>query len=305
MTEKANSEDEFQDALSDTSPSLQKVTSASPENDKLIDDIIEKNSSLRLDDDTEAEGAAGGTKEGAGDVADEKEGDTEKEEELEPDGELTIEQLLALEKDLSPEALEANKEKAEKLKLEGNELFKAEQAERAVEIYTEALNICPSKNSKERAVLFGNRAAAKLKLGSVKLAIDDCTKAIELYPEYVRALLRLVMCGDMRDEPRLVIPFVLNRRAKLYEQDEKLDEALADYKRVSEIDPGQREAREAQVRLPPLINARNEKLKNEMMSSLKDLGNMILRPFGLSTANFQMQQDPSGSYSINFNQSKS
>lgn len=97
-----------------------------------------------------------------------------------------------------------------------------------------------------------------------------------------------------------------HRRAKLYEQDDKLDEALADCKRVLDIDSGQREAREAQARLTPLINERNEKLKTEMLSSLKDLGNMILKPFGLSTSNFQMQQDPnSGSYSINFNQNKS
>ncbi|KAH8359049.1 hypothetical protein KR093_004080 [Drosophila rubida] len=279
MTDKTSSEDEFHDALTEQNQPVEKDATTAPENDKLIDDIIKKNSDLRLNEDTEDDdGAAGGKSDVEND---------DKKEILQPDGELSIEELQAQEKGLSAEALEANKEKAAQLKLEGNELFKNEEALRAVEVYTEALNICPSTNSKERAVLFGNRAAAKMKLSSNKSAIDDCTKAIELYPQYVRALIRQVYI-------------------RLYEGEDRLDEALTDYKSVYEIDPGQREARDAQVRLPPLINERNEKLKTEMMSSLKDLGNMILKPFGLSTSNFQMQQDPnSGSYSINFNQNKS
>jgi len=165
-------------------------------------------------------------------------------------------------------------------------------------------------------------------------AVDDCTQALEHNPNYERVLLR---------------------RAKLYEELDKLDEALSDYTKFLELDPTNREARlAAQVcrifaiityfnyessdkfnfltlqKLPGLINERNEKLKTEMMGmlhadfiahvlrgawvndfilsfspgKLKELGNMVLRPFGLSTDNFQLQQDPnSGGYSVNFSKS--
>lgn len=94
-----------------------------------------------------------------------------------------------------------------------------------------------------------------------------------------------------------------SRRAALYEEADKLNESLDDYKKILELDASNVEARTHVVRLTPIVEERNERLKAEMMGKLKDLGNMILKPFGLSTNNFQLQQDPNtGSYSVNFNQ---
>lgn len=85
--------------------------------------------------------------------------------------------------------------------------------------------------------------------------------------------------------------------------DGKLDESLEDYTKVLELDPASKEAAEALPDLNRRITERNEKMKTEMMEKLKDLGNLVLRPFGLSTNNFQMTQDPStGGYSFNFKQ---
>lgn len=100
-----------------------------------------------------------------------------------------------------------------------------------------------------------------------------------------------------------LINFFFCRRAALYEEADKLDECMADYNKMVELEPSNIEARTNVLRLQPIIAERNEKLKEEMMGKLKDLGNMFLKPFGLSTSNFQVQQDPNtGSYSVNFSQ---
>ncbi|CCF40298.1 hypothetical protein CH063_10905 [Colletotrichum higginsianum] len=61
---------------------------------------------------------------------------------------------------------------------------------------------------------------------------------------------------------------------------------------------------QAQLRaLPPRTKAAQEAETAEMWGKLKDLGNGILKPFGLSTDNFQMVKDEkTGGYSMNFNQ---
>lgn len=42
-------------------------------------------------------------------------------------------------------------------------------------------------------------------------------------------------------------------------------------------------------------------LHHQILDKLKDVGDLLLRPFGLSVNNFQVKQDPNtGSYSVNF-----
>ena len=57
------------------------------------------------------------------------------------------------------------------------------------------------------------------------------------------------------------------------------------------------------VELPARVNEAKEKEVGEMMGKLKELGNGILKPFGLSTDMFKMVKDEnSGGWSMNFEQ---
>lgn len=66
-------------------------------------------------------------------------------------------------------------------------------------------------------------------------AISDCTTAIELKPDYVKALIR---------------------RGQTYENSDKPHEAMKDFEKVLEIDPGHKDARFA-VMVGKLIVLKN------------------------------------------------
>ena len=70
-----------------------------------------------------------------------------------------------------------------------------------LEKYTAGLRVCPLKFAQDRSVLYANRAQMKRSMGLNDLAIKNCSKAIELNPNYLKALLR---------------------RAEIYEETEKL-----------------------------------------------------------------------------------
>lgn len=83
--------------------------------------------------------------------------------------------------------------------------------------------------------------------------------------------------------------------------------AEEDYRTLSQM-PGltpadQRTVRSQLAALPRRTKAAQESETAEMWGKLKGLGNGILKPFGLSTDNFQMVKDEkTGGYSVNFSQ---
>eukprot|EP00053_Salpingoeca_punica_P019355 m.195111 g.195111 ORF g.195111 m.195111 type:complete len:271 (-) comp17631_c1_seq1:722-1534(-) len=182
---------------------------------------------------------------------------------------------------LTDEEKQARAVKAEALKAEGNTLFATGEFTAAMDKYSEAIRLGPS-NREAAAPYFANRAACYFKLTKFEECVVDCTQALAITPTYAKAL---------------------TRRAAALEKQDKLEEALRDYKRLRELDPSDRTAIEACQRLPPKIEEQREKLKAEMFGKLKELGNMCLKPFGLSTNNFEFVKDPAtGGYSMKFNQ---
>lgn len=186
---------------------------------------------------------------------------------------------------LSETEKQSLRDHAEKLKNQGNELFKSGEYTEAISTYTEGIQTCPLAYAKERSILYANRAAAKSKCLEKESAIADCTKAIELNPTYLK---------------------VIVRRGQLYKETDKFEDALEDFKKLNSLDPENAEWGHEIRTLEQLISDKDEKIKMEMLGQLKDLGNMVLNTFGLSTDNFELEKNPeSGGYSVKFKQTPS
>lgn len=106
-------------------------------------------------------------------------------------------------------------------KEEGNTAFKASKLEEAYNLYSEALEIDPF-NKSTNAKLYFNRATVAAKQKKTEQSIADCTKALDLDPDYIKALLR---------------------RAKSYMETEQYEEAVRDYEAVFKLDKTNREYR--------------------------------------------------------------
>ncbi|KAK4543596.1 hypothetical protein LTR36_005491 [Oleoguttula mirabilis] len=119
--------------------------------------------------------------------------------------------------------------------------------------------------------------------------------------------------GRTLDEVRKLQVKLLTRRAKaktevggwasLQGADEDYKTLLTPIMLPSLSPTDRRQVVEAAQRLAPKLNAAKDGEMAEMLGKLKGLGNTLLKPFGMSTENFQFVQDEkTGGYSMNFNQ---
>jgi len=230
---------------------------------------------------------------------------------------------------------ESNTEKAS-----ANKTFTSGEYNGAIQGYEKALAVCPSYLEYDIAVLRSNIAACHLKLSEWKQAVESATQALEALdridppaqkePEndganattgggaiaeiddttelYLDALTRTN--HTINDVHKLRTKALLRRAKARHEVGgwASLQGSLEDYQALSkpphQLSSLDQKAVQAALRKLPseLDEAKNTEMA-DMMGKLKQLGNGILKPFGLSTENFQFTKDEkSGGYSMNFNQ---
>ncbi|VUC20265.1 unnamed protein product [Clonostachys rosea] len=133
---------------------------------------------------------------------------------------------------------EQREEYAAKLKAAGNKAYGDKAYNKAIDLYSKAI-IC-----KPDPVFYSNRAACHSALSEWDIVIEDTTAAINMDPEYVKAI---------------------NRRATAYEHQKKYSEALLDFTASCIIDNFKSESTAQAVER--LLKAFAEQKAKEMMAS--------------------------------------
>ncbi|CAA0397024.1 unnamed protein product [Arabidopsis thaliana] len=273
LIESSESEDEI---LIKNEPKPASSSSPQPTETKQVDgddsDGFETASEREISDE---EGEDDGTKNDAVTSQEEPQHSEKKEEQIEimSEGEAIVDDGSNKEKALA----EANEAKAE-----GNKLFVNGLYEEALSKYAFALELVQElpESIELRSICYLNRGVCFLKLGKCEETIKECTKALELNPTYNKALVR---------------------RAEAHEKLEHFEDAVTDLKKILELDPSNDQARKGIRRLEPLAAEKREKMKEEAITKLKEMGNSILGRFGMSVDNFKAVKDPNtGSYSLSF-----
>lgn len=220
-------------------------------------------------------------------------------------------------------------------KTSANKTFASGDYSSAVQGYEKALASCPTYLEFDIAVLRSNIAACHIKLSEWKDAVESATQALEALdrvdPPRIATkdgeegdghveeindatearISALTRTGKTINDVHKLRTKALLRRAKARREVggwSSLQGSLEDYQALSKspnvLTGLDRETVNKALReLPVRLDEAKDREMKEMMGKLKQLGNGLLKPFGLSTENFQFTKDEkSGGYSMGFNQ---
>jgi tetratricopeptide (TPR) repeat protein len=233
-----------------------------------------------------------------------------------------------------PEEEQSLLQESDTLKSSANAIFARGDYSAAILGYQKALSICPSYLEYSVAILHSNISACHLKLSEWKAAVDAATAALEALDRVTlptqdpmkpksegssglieideQMAIRIEALARHQKSPADVQKLrtkVLLRRGKARVEVggwASLQGAHEDYTQLARM-PGLTPLDEKTVQaalrtLPAQLEDAKTKEMADMMGKLKGLGNGILKPFGLSTDNFNFVKDEaSGGYSMQFN----
>jgi tetratricopeptide (TPR) repeat protein len=204
-------------------------------------------------------------------------------------------------------------------KEEANALFAAKEYQNAIDKYDEAISSCPKYLHYPRAVIFSNIAACHIQLQDWKeaaKAASDSIKALEtleqndprLNPDGKKGNEEQAKKEDEDVEEEIISNGATRAAPAPAKVDEEVETLKANIQRIRcKALMRRARGRSEAGGWHNLAGAEEDckalaaKEMGEMWGKLKDLGNGILKPFGLSTNNFQMVKDEnSGGYSMNF-----
>lgn len=176
---------------------------------------------------------------------------------------------------------EADLSLAEEYKAKGNDMFKAKEYIEALDFYKKAIWHCPDDKTEQKAIYFNNKGMALLLLDRKDDALEAFTQSVSYNENYLK--------------PRF-------QKLKIYKEQEKYSEAKEEGKFIMERDPSFGGIIAEMQKLDKLEAEKLNKMKDEVLGNLKNLGNMVLGKFGMSLDNFKLNQNADGTYNVSMNQ---
>uniref|UniRef100_A0A060TCW9 ARAD1D02838p n=1 Tax=Blastobotrys adeninivorans TaxID=409370 RepID=A0A060TCW9_BLAAD len=173
---------------------------------------------------------------------------------------------------------------AQKIKEQGNTLFKDKEYQLAIECYERALTKFPVDSKEQLAMCYANIGACYFQLEQYQESVDSSTKAIELNPRYIKARLRRSNANEKLDTWA------------------SLEACMADLNYIVTDDDTEQSLKNTVAKrmelLSPRVQEHKEKETGEMLNKFKDLGNGLLKNFGMSLDNFKFEKNEEGGYSV-------